>query len=134
MLSDLASGNVDVAFSALSSVKALVDSGKIKIIAVADTKRSPQFINVPTAAETVPNYTAYVWFGLMAPKGTAAPVTQKLYQEMSKALNSPEINKRLSDLGYRVQPTNPEGMKKIMDEEYRKWGALIKEVGIKPNE
>ena len=134
MLSDLASGSVDVAFSALSSVKTLVDSGKLKIIGVADTKRSPQFTNVPTIAETVPNYTASVWFGLMAPKGTPVDVTQKLSQEMSKALSSPEINKRLSDLGYRVQPTDSEGMKKIMDDEYSKWGALINAVGIKPNE
>jgi tripartite-type tricarboxylate transporter receptor subunit TctC len=134
MLADLASGNVDVAFSALSSVKTLVDSGKLKIIAVADTKRSPQFSNVPTIAETVPNYTASVWFGLMAPKGTPVPVTEKLSQEMTKALSSPEINKQLSDLGYRVQPTDAEGMKKIMDVEYSKWGTLIHAVGIKPNE
>jgi len=134
LLADLASGNVDVAFSALSSVKTLVDGGKLKIIAVADTKRSPQFMNVPTIAETIPNYTASVWFGLMAPKGTAASVTQRLSQEMSKALNSPEINKRLSDLGYRVQPADSEGMKKIMTDEYTKWGTLINAVGIKPNE
>jgi tripartite-type tricarboxylate transporter receptor subunit TctC len=134
MLSDLASGNLDVAFSALSSVKTLADSGKIKIIAVADTQRSPQFSSVPTVAESVPNFSAYVWFGLMAPKGTPNAITQKLSQEMSKALGTPEINKRLSDLGYRVQPTDQAGMKKIMDDEYQKWGALIKEVGIKPAE
>ncbi len=134
MLSDLASGNVDVAFSALSSVKTLVDSGKIKIIAVADTQRSPQFSNVPTVAESVPNYTAHVWFGLMAPKGTPVAVTQKISQEMSKALSTPDIKRRLSDLGYRVQPTDPAGMKKIMDDEYQKWGALIKAVGIQPTE
>ena len=134
MLSDLASGSVDVAFSALSSVKTLVDSGKIKIIAVADTQRSPQFNNIPTIAETVPGYMANVWFGLMAPKGTPGAMTQTLSNEMKKALGSTEINKRLSDLGYRVQPTDPAGMKKIMDDEFQKWGALIQSVGIKPAE
>ena len=134
MLADLASGSVDVAFSALSSVKTLVDGGKIKILAVADTQRSPQFSNVPTIAETIPNYMANVWFGLMAPKDTPVAVTLRLSQEMSRALSMPEINKRLADLGYRVQPTDPAGMKRIMDDEYRKWGALIQLVGIQPAE
>jgi tripartite-type tricarboxylate transporter receptor subunit TctC len=70
----------------------------------------------------------------MAPKGTPNAITQKLSQEMSKALGTPEINKRLSDLGYRVQPTDQAGMKKIMNDEFQKWGSLIKEVGIKPAE
>ena len=61
-------------------------------------------------------------------------MTQTLSNEMKKALGSTEINKRLSDLGYRVQPTDPAGMKKIMDDEYQKWGALIQSVGIKPAE
>lgn len=131
MITDLASGNVDVAFSALSSVLALVKSGKIKAIAVADNERAPQLKEIPTISETLPGYLANVWFGLMAPAGTPAAITHKLSDEMRTIVNRADVSKRLTDIGYRVHPTTPEEMQKIMLSEYEKWGALISAVGIK---
>jgi len=131
MVADLASGNVDVAFGALSSVLTLVESGKVRAIAVAAKERAPQMPHVPTIDETVPGYRANVWFGLMAPRGTPADITNRLSEEQKAIVNSPDVKTRLSDIGYEINPTSPEEMQRIMTSEYDKWGALIKEVNIK---
>lgn len=132
MVADLASGNVNVAFSALSSVLNLIESGKVRAIAVADKERAPQLPNTPTIDETLPGYLANVWFGLMAPKGTPTQITEKLSEEMRAIVNSADVKARLAGMGYRVNPTTPAEMHQILMSEYDKWGALIKTVGIKP--
>jgi tripartite-type tricarboxylate transporter receptor subunit TctC len=133
MVADLASGNVHVAFSALSSVLSLIESGRVRAIAVADDKRAPQLKDVPTITETIPGYTANVWFGLMAPAKTPREITEKLSEEMRAIVNTADVRERLTEMGYRVQPTTPDEMTQILNSEYEKWGALIKAVNIKPD-
>jgi tripartite-type tricarboxylate transporter receptor subunit TctC len=130
MNTDLASGNVHAAFTALSSALPLLDGGKIRAIAVAQLERSPLLPNVPTVAETIPGFQANVWFGLMAPAGTPDAITNALSEDMKKAVLSPTLNKRLTDLGYRTQPSTPSQMLEIMKREYDQWGKLISTVGI----
>lgn len=132
MMADLMSGNLQVAFSALSSAMPLVAGGKIRVLAVANEERVPQLRDVSAISESLPGYTAHVWFGLMAPARTPAAITGKLSDELRAIVNLPDIRERLTNLGYQVKPTTPAEMTKLMADEYEKWGQVIKTAGIKP--
>ena len=130
LMGDLASGSVEVAFSAVSSAMPLLRSNRIRALAVADHARLPQMKDLPTIAESYPGYMANVWFGLMAPAGTPQDITNKLSAEMRASLNLPDLQERLTGLGYQIKPTTPEEMRQIMSAEYEKWGKVVKAVGI----
>ncbi|HEY9572295.1 MAG TPA: tripartite tricarboxylate transporter substrate binding protein, partial [Pusillimonas sp.] len=130
MMTDIVSGNVNVGFSAISTALGLIESGKVKVLAVAASERSPILPNVPTLGETVLGYTANVWFGLSAPAGTPDQVTQRLAQAMRSYLDKPDSRTQLERLGYRVDVSTPSGMDTIMRDEHAKWGELLKTVTI----
>ena len=132
MNADLIAGNVDVAFTALSSALPLLSGEKLQAIAVGSAQRVAQMPALPTMAETLPGYEAHAWFGLSAPNRTPDAVIEKLSGAMQKVLQKPEISKRLSDQGYRIQPTTPPEMVRVMRAEYERWRDLSKKVGIVP--
>lgn len=131
MMSDLVSGNLQVAFSALSSAMPLVTGGKLRVLAVADNERAPQLREIPTIGESLPGYTAHVWFGLMAPARTPEAITNKLSAELRAVVNLPDVRERLTGMGYQVKPTTPAEMTKLMASEYEKWGQVIRAAGVK---
>jgi tripartite-type tricarboxylate transporter receptor subunit TctC len=131
MMTDIVSGNVHVALSAYSTTLPFIQ--KVRVLAVAAPERVPQLKDLPTVAETLPGYWTNVWFGLTAPTGTPASITQKLADEMRMAVALPNIRKQLLDLGYQINPTNsPAEMREFMVSEYDKWGQKAKAAGIKP--
>lgn len=132
MMGDLAGGNIQVAFAALSSAAPLIRSGKIRPIAVADRDRVPQFPELPTIAETYPGYTANVWFGLAVPAATPPDVVRKITQAFKVTMASAEVRDRLMGLGYQVNATTAEEMSRILASEYRKWGEVAKQAAIHP--
>lgn len=132
MMGDLAGGNIQVAFAALSSAAPLIQSGKIRAIAVANRERVPQFPDLPTIAESFPGYTANVWFGLAVPSATPPEVVRKITQAFRATMASAEVRERLTGLGYQVNTTTPEEMSRILAGEYRKWGEVAKQAGIQP--
>lgn len=133
MMTDIVSGNVDIAFAAVSTAVSLIESGKVKALAVASAERSPLMPDVPTLGETVPGYTANVWFGLSAPKGTPDAAIQRLAQAMKTHLDKPESRTQLEKLGYQVRVSSPAGMDEILRAEYAKWGGLLKTVNLTTN-
>lgn len=132
MMADLAGGNVQIGFAALSSAAPLLQSGKIRAIAVADRDRVAQFPDLPTIAESYPGYLANVWFGLAVPAATPPDVVRKITQAFQAVMASPDVRDRLAGLGYQVKPTTPEEMSRILASEYRKWGEVAKQSGIRP--
>jgi len=132
MMGDLAGGNIQVAFAALSSAAPLIQAGKIRAIAVADRERVPQFADLPAIAESYPGYTANVWFGLAVPAATPPDVVRKITQAFQGTMASADVRDRLTGLGYQVKATTPEEMSRILASEYRKWGEVAKQAGIQP--
>ncbi|MGD9941750.1 MAG: Bug family tripartite tricarboxylate transporter substrate binding protein [Burkholderiaceae bacterium] len=131
MLTDIASGNVDVGLSALSSTLLYIQGNKLRVLAVASRERVPQLKDVPTVAETVPGFAANVWFGLMAPAGTPQDVTNRLAEELKLAVSAPDARERLIGLGYVVRPTQSAAeMSRFLNDELGRWGTLVKEASI----
>src|SRR4051812_32441389 len=109
-VTDVMGGHVALMFGALPSTLPGVKTGKLRILAISSTKRSPVLPDVPTVAEAgVPGYELTSWYGVLAPAGTPAPIVAQLNGEIVKALNTPEVRARLSGEGAEpVGNTSPE--------------------------
>ena len=131
-LSDLIAGQVEMMFDGLGSSSQHIKSGKIKALAVAATKRSPAFPDVPTAAEAgVPGYVVSTWYGLWAPKGTPKEIVDKMTAEVTKALNSPELKSSWLNNGSETPSLTGDAYGKFVTAEIKRWADVAKASGAK---
>ncbi|MFM1870488.1 MAG: hypothetical protein RLY99_1232 [Pseudomonadota bacterium] len=131
-LSDLIAGQVEMMFDGLGSSSQHIKSGKIKALAVAATKRSPAFPDVPTAAEAgVPGYVVSTWYGLWAPKGTPKDIVDKMTAEVTKALNSPELKSSWLNNGSETPNLTGDAYGKFVTAEIKRWADVAKASGAK---
>lgn len=128
---DLISGRVDMMFDngALEHIK----SGNLKAIAVTSTKRVQWLPDTPTMIEQgLVGYEAVAWYGVFAPGGTPAQIIQKLADDITWAVRSPDTVEKLTAAGAIAGGGSPEEFRKFLSVETAKWGQLIKDLGIKP--
>jgi tripartite-type tricarboxylate transporter receptor subunit TctC len=131
-VNDLVGGQVDVMFDNLPSSIEQVRAGNLRALAVTSAKRSPAIPDKPTLAESgLPDFEASSWFALFAPKGTPADVTSKLNQEVRKALETPDLQKRFADLGGEIRPMSPDELMAYVKAEHGKWAKVVKTSGAK---
>jgi len=132
MLLALMGSQVDLAFDGLGSSAQHIRSGKIKPIAVAAPRRSSAFPDVPTAAEAgLPGYEVSTWYAMWAPKGTPQPIVERMYAEVRKALDKPEIRKVWLGNGSEVPRYTSAEFAKYLHSEVRRWAKVAKDAGIK---
>ncbi len=129
-INDLAGGHIPSAFLSLSAARGLHDSGKIRIIAVAEPQRFPELPNIPTIAETVPGVEMGSFVALVAPAGTPQPVVEKISQAAAKILKDPAVAKKLAGSGLVVTADPPADLAKAIKDGLAVRGALIKAAGI----
>lgn len=131
-LGDLLGGQLPIGVLDLGSVLPQVRSGKLKVLAVTGAQRSAIFPDLPTIGEVLPGFEATEWFGIAGPKGMPPAVTARLQQEIAKALATPEAKARYIDaLGWELPASTPEEMAAEMESQTRKWGELVKRIGLK---
>ncbi|MGP1609212.1 MAG: tripartite tricarboxylate transporter substrate-binding protein, partial [Burkholderiales bacterium] len=104
------SGEVGMGFASLASVRVYEKAGRVRVLAVASTKRSALAPDVPTLNETFPGVIVETWVGMVAPTGVPRPILRKVNADVVKVVRLPEISKRLLDQGYDLQPGSPEAM------------------------
>jgi tripartite-type tricarboxylate transporter receptor subunit TctC len=85
---------------------------------------------MPTIGETVPGYSAMVYYGMSAPKGTPPEIVAALNKAVNEALRDPKLAARLHDLGGTAQPMTPAEYGKLIAEETEKWGKVVKFAGV----
>ena len=131
-LQDLVAGVTQAAVLTMGSAKAFVQSGKLRVLAVATAKRSQTMPEVATIAESgVPGYEADLWYGVMAPAGTTRDVVRRLNEAFGRALTAPDVLERLAGLGFEAAPGTPERMGEIHRDDVARYGKLIRDAGIK---
>ena len=107
---------------------------KARALAVAADKRLPQYPDVPTFAELgIRNFEVSNWFGLVAPKGTPAPVVAKLNDALNRALKDPEIAERITSQGNIIGGGTPEQFAEFIAAERARWSKIIVEKKIQAN-
>jgi len=130
-LTALLGGQVDVLFPSLSSSIEYIRTGKLRGLAVTIAMRSEALPDLPTVSEFVPGYEISAWYGVGAPKGTAAEVIDKLNREINVILADPNAKARLADLGGTPLVGSPADFGKYIADETEKWGKVIQALNIK---
>ena len=131
-ITDLLGGRVTMFFGNIAPLVPLVREGKLRALAVTSAKRFPAVPDLPTMIESgFPGFEAVAAFGLMAPTGTPQAIINKVHQDHVKALASPEIRKRLGDVGMEVIASSPAEFAAALAAEKPQWAKLIREAGIK---
>ena len=131
---DLVAGHTKVGFATTITTSPYVRSGKLRALGVGATMRSGALPEIPTLAEAgVPGYECANWIGIVAPAGTPAAIVEKLHKEISAALDSPEVQKRISSQGAEVVRMSTVEFGDFMMREMDKWERVVKLGGIKPD-
>ena len=131
-ITDLLGNRVQVIFDNMPSIIGhLGQDGGLRALAVTTAERSPQMPDVPTVAETVPNYEASALFGMGAPKKTPPEIIAKLNKEINAVLAEPEMTKRLIELGGAPLIGTPEAFGAMIAAETEKWEKVVKFAGLK---
>ncbi|MFN0164266.1 MAG: tripartite tricarboxylate transporter substrate binding protein [Burkholderiales bacterium] len=132
-LTDVLAGTTQVMFLNLLTGLQHVKSGRLRALAVATPRRIATLAEMPTLAEAgVPGYDFQLWFGVIAPAGTAAPIVERLNAEFRRVLALPEIRERLQKEG-GMEPAGGSAAQfgALIASEQERWGRLVKETGAR---
>ena len=131
-LADVMGGQVPCMFLDLASGLPVIQSGKVRALAIGTAKRVPNLPNVPTLAELgIKDSEVYAFQGILAPKNLPPAIVQRINGDLQKALKDPDVVKRMADFGMEALPGTPEQFHAMARAEAKRWGAVIKSAGVK---
>jgi tripartite-type tricarboxylate transporter receptor subunit TctC len=130
-LPDLLGGQVQAAFSPISTSLDLIAQGKLRALGVTSENRSDVLRDVPAIAEFVPGFAAYIWAALAVPKGTPREIAVTLNREINAVLADPAFMARLATLGAEPLIMSAAQSADFVAAQTEKWGKLIRSAGIK---
>ncbi len=131
-ITDVISGQVQLCMGSVPTLLGHIKNGKLRPLAVTAAKRTDDLPQTPTVAESgYKGFEAVTWFGLLGPSKLPASVVSTANAELNKALNSPELSKRLEDQGLNVTPSSSEEFGKLIKADIAKWAPVVKDSGAK---
>jgi tripartite-type tricarboxylate transporter receptor subunit TctC len=133
-IQDMIAGRIDYACPIASTALSQVQANQLKAIAILTKVRSPILPELATAQEQgLSNFEAYIWNGIFLPKNAPAAIVAKLNDAIGKALDKPEVQNRLQQIGGAVvgrDRRSPDYLREFVTGEIAKWAAPIKAAGI----
>jgi tripartite-type tricarboxylate transporter receptor subunit TctC len=131
VLNDMFGGHVDVFFGNLAAVKSHFREGRLKIVALADVRRSPQLPEIPTTAEAgLPGLVATAWFALAAPPKLAPALASTIAHDVIEAIDLTEVQAKFRAAGVEPVGNTPTEMAAFVAKEAQRWGDVIKQNNI----
>lgn len=131
-ITDLISGQISYMVGSISSLYPHATANKLRLLGIAAAKRSPAAPAVPTFAEGgMPGYQVSGWNGIVAPRGTPAPLVQKLSAEVIAGFNAPDVLDRLRRQSIELAVGPPEQMAEHIRSEFARYSKLIQAIGLK---
>jgi tripartite-type tricarboxylate transporter receptor subunit TctC len=127
-LADVGSGRVSMIIEGYSGILGAVKAGQVKLIAVAARERLPLFPDLPTVAETIPDFTATGWQVLVAPLGTPQPIIAKISADLGKAMDDPDFKTRLGNIGSFSRSMTPDQVVAFVDKEQKTWLPVLNRI------
>jgi tripartite-type tricarboxylate transporter receptor subunit TctC len=124
--------DVQMYMAPIPSTQELTATGKVMALAINSAKRVPQLPDVPTVAETLPNYKYESWFGVLAPAGTPQAILTKVSEDIAKVLEMPDVREKLLAQGSIPAPTTPAEFDAINKADTERYGKILKDAGITP--
>ena len=129
---DLLAGVVAASIPGTAGMVGHIKAGKLRPLAVTGVRRSPQLPDVPTIAEWgVPGYEAYVWMGLLAPKGTSPAIIERLQRELKQVLATAEVKTHMDTAGIEIVGSSPAEFGAFFRNEKARWANVVRETGAK---
>jgi len=129
-LVDLLGGHIPAMFDNMSTQLSVIKSGRTRALAVTSPKRTSHLPDVPTMMESGVQLDVTVWYGLCAPAAVPKTVVAKLNADLHKALNAPDVQRRLMEQGVDPAPSTPEEFAAFIRVETDKWAKVVKEAGV----
>ena len=129
---DVVGGHTKINFANLLTAMPHIRSGKLRTLGVGGTKRVAMLPDVPTITEAGVPYEVINWWGILAPAGTPAAVTERLHKEITAVQGSSDVQKHLATEGAEVVGMSPAEFGAFLAKETDKWGRVVKEGKIKP--
>jgi tripartite-type tricarboxylate transporter receptor subunit TctC len=131
-VTDVMGGAINLAFADFSLAIPQMKGGTLRGIGVTSPARNELTPDLPPLSEAMPGFEATIWYGLLAPVGTPAPVVNKLYAESEKFLTLPATREKLASVGVIVSPMRPDEFGGFIRSEIARWTAECKAAGIEP--
>jgi tripartite-type tricarboxylate transporter receptor subunit TctC len=126
-------GQVSTLIATPVSSVAHVRAGKAKALATTGSKRAALMPDVPTIAESgYPGYEVLNWYGLLGPAKMPKEAVDRMNREVMRALANPETVAQMHKTGVEPQSSTPAEFAMYIEREYKRWGKVVKEAGIKP--
>src|SRR2546430_2923 len=119
-------------FAPIPATQDLSASGKVKAIGINSAQRVPQLPQVPTIAETLPEYKYESWFGVLAPAGTPREIVSKVSADIAKVLRMEDVRDKLLAQGSIPAPTTPQEFDAINRADTERYGKILRDAGITP--
>ena len=125
-------GQISLVFGGVPGVAPHIRARKLRGLGVTTPARSPVFPELPSIAEAgVPGYEVTLWYGVLAPAGTPAPVITTLNRTLVRALNAPDMRERMSGEGAEPASTTPEQFREFIKSEIARWVPVMKSSGMR---
>lgn len=135
-MADVIGNHIPLVMTGLPNLLPQQRAGKIKILAITDSQRSPVAKEIPTISETVPGYEFRNWFGFVVPAGTPGQLIARINKDVNKLLNagdSGNVRNYLQELGFIVLGGTVGEFTKVIKTDTEKFAKIIREAGIRPN-
>ena len=130
-MADVGTGRVSMIIEGYSGIMGSVKAGQLKTIAVASRQRLPDFPDVPTVAETLPDFFATGWQVVVAPLGTPTSIIDKVSADLIKVMGDPALKKRLGEVGNYTQTMNPEQTLAFVNQQQETWLPILEKISAK---
>ena len=134
-LQDLIAGRIDYMCSGVAAAKPQIEGNRVKAVAILSKNRSPALPNLPSAHEQeLTDFETTIWFAFFLPKGTPAPIIQKLNDAAVAAMNTSSVQQQFRELGVTVvapERRSPEYLHEFVESEIEKWAPIIRRANVK---
>jgi tripartite-type tricarboxylate transporter receptor subunit TctC len=130
-ITDLLAGQTSMLFATMPTVLPHAKAGKLRALATMGNSRAAATPELPTIGESLKGFEVNNWIGLFAPAGTPPEIVRRWNAEVTKVMQSPEIQARLPGEGAKFAPNTPEQFSTFVRSEIAKWGPVVKASGAR---
>jgi len=130
-LNDVSTGRIPVMFEAIAALGGSIQGGSLRPLAVASDKPLANYPDIPTVAETIPNFFSKGWLALMAPAGVPDSIIQKINADLRIVLAEPDLIEKFANIGTYPQPLSPAETTAFMRAEEQLWWPVVREIEAK---
>ena len=131
-LPDLVTGQVQLMFDSMQTSGPLVKAGKLKILALASSRKSPLMPDMPLVADVLPGFQFEPWFGILGPAGLPDAITQRLNRQVNVVMKDPEVLEAMKNQYLNPIPGSAAEFRDLIHKDIAYWAQAAKAAGVKP--